>query len=57
MSKEEIKKAVSGIEKCKLVINNGKFIVECPKNQIVEATRTVSEDGILIREIRVKVEE
>jgi len=56
MSEKEIKKVVSGLEKCKLVVNDGKFVVECPKDVVVEATRTMTEDGVLIREIKVEVE-
>lgn len=54
MSEKEIKEKISSLDKCKLVVNDGKFVVECPESVIVEATKTITEDGILIRQIKVE---
>lgn len=66
MSEEIIKKVLSEIEKCPvseirkchLVISDSNtVIIECPtKEAVVEITKTVAKDGVLIREVKVQVE-
>ena len=52
----EFLKVVKGLDACKLSVSDGKFVIECPEAVIVEATKAITKDGILIKQVKLKTD-